>query len=71
MTPSGRGGGEAASIREGGGAPPARRLWQIPAIRGAIAVVLGVLAIAAGSDRAAMVNFLGIYWLFGAVLTLV
>jgi hypothetical protein len=71
MTPSGRGGGEAASIREGGGAPPARRLWQIPANRGAIAVALGVLAIAAGSDRAAMVNFLGIYWLFGAVLTLV
>jgi hypothetical protein len=72
MTPSGPGGAEAASISEdGGGAPPARRLWQIPAIRGAIAVALGVLAIAAGSDRAAMVNFLGIYWLFGAVLTLV
>src|SRR6266571_5969265 len=69
MTPSGPGGGEAASISEdGGGAPPARRLWQIPAIRGAIAVALGVLAIATGSDRAAMVNFLGIYWLFSAVL---
>jgi len=68
MTPSGPGGGEAASISEDGGAPPARRLWQIPAIRGAIAVALGVLAIATGSDRAALVNFLGIYWLFSAVL---
>ena len=72
MTPSGPG-GEAASISEGGGgagggAPPARRLWQIPAIRGTIAVALGVLAIATGSDRAALVNFLGIYWLFSAVL---
>ena len=69
MTASGPGGGEAASISEdGGGAPPGRRLWQIPAIRGAIAVALGVLAIATGSDRAALVNFLGIYWLFSAVL---
>ncbi len=72
MTPSGPG-GEAASISEGGGGagggePPGRRLWQIPAIRGAIAVALGVLAIATGSDRAALVNFLGIYWLFSAVL---
>jgi uncharacterized membrane protein HdeD (DUF308 family) len=75
MTLSGPGGGEAASISDGGGgassgAPPAGRLWQIPAIRGAIAVVLGVLAVAAGSDRAAMVNFLGTYWLFSAVLTI-
>jgi len=68
MTPSGPGGGEAASISENGGGAPARRLWQIPAIRGAIAVALGVLAIATGSDRAALVNFLGIYWLFSAVL---
>ena len=71
MTPIGPGGGPAGSTSEGGGAaPPARRLWQIPAIRGAIALMLGVLAIATGSDRAALVNFLGIYWLFSAVLTL-
>jgi len=69
MTPNDPGGGGAASISEdGGGAPPGRRLWQIPAIRGAIAVTLGVLAVATGSDRAALVNFLGIYWLFSAVL---
>src|SRR6266568_1459695 len=67
VTPSGPGGGAAASTRQGG-APPARRMWWIPAIRGAIAVALGVLAIATGSDRAALVNFLGIYWLFSAVL---
>ena len=71
MTPAGPGGGEAASFSEDGdGAPPARRLWWIPAIRGAIAVALGVLAIATGSDRAALVNFLGIYWLLSAVLML-
>ena len=70
MTPDGPGGGEAISIRDGGGAPPAGRLWWIPAIRGAIAVALGVLAIATGSDREAVVNFLGIYWLFSAVLML-
>ena len=70
MTPAGPGGGQAASISEDGGAPPARRLWWIPAIRGAIAVALGVLAIATGSDRTALVNFLGIYWLFSAVLML-
>ena len=50
--PIGRVGGEAASFSEdGGGAPPARRLWWIPAIRGAIAVTLGVLVIATGSRR--------------------
>jgi uncharacterized membrane protein HdeD (DUF308 family) len=68
MTPTGVGDGEAAATSEGG-APPAKRLWWIPAIRGAIAVTLGVLVIAAGSHRSALVNFLGIYWLFSAVLT--
>ena len=71
MTPIGPGGGaEAPFSHDGGGAPPARRLWWIPAIRGAIAVTLGVLVIATGSRRAALVNFLGIYWLFSAVLTI-
>ena len=71
MTPAGPGGGEAVSFSEDGdGAPPARRLWWIPAIRGVIAVALGVLAIATGSDREAVVNFLGIYWLLSAVLML-
>jgi uncharacterized membrane protein HdeD (DUF308 family) len=71
MTPSGPGGGAASISNGGGGTPPARRLWQIPAVRGVIAVTLGVLAIATGSDRAALVNFLGIYWLFSALLVVV
>ena len=71
MTPGRPGGSKAASFSEdGAGVPPARRLWWIPAIRGAIAVALGVLAITTGSDRTALANFLGIYWLFSAVLTL-
>jgi hypothetical protein len=71
MTPIGPGGGaEAPFSHHGGGAPLARRLWWIPAIRGAIAVALGVLVIATGSRRAALVNFLGSYWLFSAVLTI-
>ena len=53
----------------GSGAPPARRMWWIPAIRGAFAVTLGGIAIATGSHRAALVNFLGIYWLISAALT--
>jgi len=68
MTSIGPAGGETASFRKGAAAPPGRRLWWIPAIRGAIAVMLGVLVIATGSHRAALVNFLGIYWLFSAVL---
>ncbi|HEX9354836.1 MAG TPA: DUF308 domain-containing protein [Streptosporangiaceae bacterium] len=39
-------------------------------IRGAIAVTLGVLVTVTGSHRAALVNFLGIYWLVSAVLTI-
>jgi uncharacterized membrane protein HdeD (DUF308 family) len=71
MTPTGRDGGGAASFsQDDGGAPPAGRLWWIPAIRGAIAVTLGVLVIATGSHQAALVNFLGIYWLISAVLTI-
>ena len=50
MTGIGRAGDEAASSSEGGNnAPPARRLRRIPAIRGAIAVTLGVLATVTGS----------------------
>lgn len=71
MTPIGPGGGaEAPFSHDGGGAPPARRLSWIPAIRGAIAVTPGVLVTATGTHRAALVNFLGIYWLFSAVRTI-
>jgi hypothetical protein len=38
MIPSGPGRGKAVSDRQDGGAPPARRMWWIPAIRGALAV---------------------------------
>ena len=48
-------------------APLARRRWWIPAIRRAIAVTPGVLVTATGTHRAALVNFLGIYWLFSAL----
>jgi uncharacterized membrane protein HdeD (DUF308 family) len=54
----------------GGGAAPARRIWWIPAIRGGVAVMLGVLVTVTGSHRAALVNFLGIYWLISAVVTI-
>ena len=57
----------ASFSHRGGGAPLARRLWWIPAIRRAIAVTPGVLATAPGTHRAALVNFLGIYWLFSAL----
>jgi uncharacterized membrane protein HdeD (DUF308 family) len=69
MTSIGPVGGETASFPKGAAAPPGRRLWWIPAIRGAIAVALGVLVIVTGSHRMALVNFLGIYWLTGAALT--
>lgn len=57
----------ASFSHRGGGAPLARRLWWIPAIRRAIAVTPGVLVTATGTHRAALVNFLGIYWLFSAL----
>ncbi len=70
MTPTGRAGGAAAPLSvRGGGAQPSRIMWWIPAIRGAVAVLLGVLAIVTGSHRAALINFLGIYWLISAVVT--
>jgi uncharacterized membrane protein HdeD (DUF308 family) len=52
------------------GAVRAASRWWIPAIRGSMALVLGVLAIATGNDRSALVNFLGVYWLLSAALTL-
>jgi hypothetical protein len=52
MTSIGPAGGEAASAAEGGGgALPGRRTWWIPAIRGALAVTLGVLVITTGTYR--------------------
>ena len=45
-------------------------MWWIPAIRGVIALTLGVLAVATGTHRSALLNFLGIYWLVSALLTI-
>jgi uncharacterized membrane protein HdeD (DUF308 family) len=70
MTSVGPVSGETASFGAGAGVPPGRR-WWIPVLRGAFAVALGVLVIVTGSHRSALVNFLGIYWLIGAILTVV
>lgn len=46
------------------------RLWWIPAIRGAVAMLLGGAVLFLNTDRAMLANFIGIYWLVSGVLTL-
>ena len=70
MSDMGRMASGADPISVGSGGSPARRIWWIPAIRGGVAVMLGVLVTITGSHRAALVNFLGIYWLISAVVTI-
>lgn len=70
MSDMGRMASGADPISVGGGGAQARRFWWIPAIRGGVAVMLGVLVTITGSHRAALVNFLGIYWLISAVVTI-
>lgn len=54
-------------------APPARirpgGLWWIFLARACVAIVLGLSILLAGGSRPALINFIAIYWLVGAVLT--
>jgi uncharacterized membrane protein HdeD (DUF308 family) len=50
-------------------APPAR-LWWIMLARAAIALLLGLVVLLSEKTRPALVNFIGVYWLVGSLLTL-
>ena len=50
-------------------APPAR-LWWIMLARAAVAFLLGLVVLLSVKTRAALANFIGIYWLLGLLLTL-
>jgi uncharacterized membrane protein HdeD (DUF308 family) len=53
-----------------GGGHPYARLWWIIFFRGCVALLLGASVLASDARRPALANFIGLYWLLGAGLTL-
>ena len=46
------------------------RFWWIAALRGAFALLLGAAVLVSQGNRRMLANFIGVYWLLGAVLTI-
>lgn len=46
------------------------RFWWIAIIRGTLSLLLGAAALVVQGNRPALVNFIGVYWLLGGILTL-
>jgi uncharacterized membrane protein HdeD (DUF308 family) len=45
------------------------RFWWISALRGCLALFLGVGALLSGASQPMLVNFIAVYWLLGGILT--
>lgn len=45
------------------------RFWWISALRGCLALLLGVGALLSGASQPMLVNFIAVYWLLGGILT--
>jgi uncharacterized membrane protein HdeD (DUF308 family) len=46
------------------------RFWWISALRGCLALFLGVGALLSGASQPMLVNFIAVYWLLGGILTI-
>jgi uncharacterized membrane protein HdeD (DUF308 family) len=46
------------------------RFWWIAVIRGIFSLILGAAALVVQGNRPVLVNFVGVYWLLGGLLTL-
>ena len=67
--PTGRGPPEAPRL-DGARRPTLVRYWWLMALRGLVALTLGVAVAVAGRGTARLVTFLGLYWLAGGLITL-
>jgi uncharacterized membrane protein HdeD (DUF308 family) len=67
--PTGRGPPEAPRL-DGARLPALVRYWWLTALRGLVALTLGVAVAVAGRGTARLVTFLGLYWLAGGLITL-
>jgi len=46
------------------------RYWWVPVLRGALAFLLAAAVLVSEGNRRMLANFIGIYWLLGAALTI-
>jgi len=45
------------------------RFWWISLLRGCLALLLGIGALITGASQPMLVNYIGVYWLLGGILT--
>ena len=55
---------------DGMGLPAVARYWWLTALRGLVALALGVAVAVAGRGSARLVTFLALFWLTGGLITL-